>query len=187
MSEPCYTTHEISKFCDVYPTTVIHWIEEGKLKAFITPGGHRRVKRSDLIALMTKHNMPIPEELNTHDKFRVLAIDDRVATLNMIKTILEAHGGIDVEIAKSGFEAGILIAEWMPDAVLLDILMPDMDGYEVARRLRQSEDTKNTPIIAITAVTSEKEKKKMFAGGINDYLSKPFSSGELVEKVKKYI
>ena len=63
MGKDFYTTHQVSKFCGVYPTTVINWVEEEKLPAYTTPGGHRRIKRDDLIKLMKKNNMPIPEEL----------------------------------------------------------------------------------------------------------------------------
>ena len=71
-----YTTHQVSKFCNVYPTTVINWIEEGILPAFTTPGGHRRIKKEDIINLMNKNNMPIPQELLKDNKTKVLVIDD---------------------------------------------------------------------------------------------------------------
>ena len=87
-----YTTHEVSNFCNVYPTTVINWIKEGLLPAYTTPGGHRRVKKDDLLNLMKKNSMPIPEELNKAIADRVLVIDDDLKILRMIETILSQEG-----------------------------------------------------------------------------------------------
>lgn len=186
MTKQFYTTHEASKLCNVYPTTVINWINEGILPAFTTPGGHRRIKKEDLIALMEKNRMPIPEELLKDGKSKVLVIDDDLKITKMIKTILEAEG-IEVVTAKSGFGAGLIVSEWQPDVILLDFLMPEVDGFEVTRILRTDEKTKNVPIIAVTVLRGQKEVKKMYDGGITDYLAKPFKSEELVEKVNKYI
>lgn len=187
MQEPCYTTHEVSKFCNVYPTTVIKWIEEGMLPAFTTPGGHRRVKRGDLMDLMKKNNMPTPEELLKGGTWRILIIDDDARIIKMIKAILEAEDDMEVATAKDGFHAGIMVAEWIPDLILLDILMPQIDGFEVARRIKRNEYTKDIPIIAVTVLRDDKEVKKMYANGFTDYLAKPFKSQELIGKVRKYL
>ena len=187
MQERCYTTHEASRFCNVYPTTVIKWIEENILPAFTTPGGHRRIKRSDLVKLMQKNNMPVPEELLKADKTRILVIDDDLKIIRMIKTILEAENNLEVATAKDGFAAGVLVAEWSPDIILLDILMPKIDGFEVCRRIRQNKRTKDIPIIAVTVLRNEQEIKKMQTTGFTDYLAKPFKSQALIEKVNKYL
>ncbi|MFQ5952916.1 MAG: response regulator [Candidatus Omnitrophota bacterium] len=187
MSETFYTTHEVSKFCNVYPTTVVNWINEGVLPAFTTPGGHRRIKKSDLIKLMRQNNMPLPEELKGREKGVVLVADDDPNILKMVETILGAEKDLETVIAKNGFEAGVLIYELVPDVILLDFLMPEVDGFEVCRRLRVSDKTKDIPVIAVTVLSSEKEIKKMYTSGVTDYISKPFKSKDLVEKVRKYI
>jgi len=187
MSKDFYTTHEVSKFCDVYPTTVINWIKEGMLPAYTTAGGHRRIKRDDLLNLMKKNNMPIPDELLKGDKFRVLVIDDDARILKMIKTVLSSEEQFDIETATSGFQAGLLISKWLPDVILLDMLMPEMDGFEVCRQLRTDEKTKDIPVIAITVLKGPKEIKKMFSSGITDYVTKPFKADELLKKVKTHI
>lgn len=185
MQEHFYTTHEISKLCNVYPSTVINWINEGILPAFTTPGKHRRVKRSDLISLMKNNNMPVPEELSKNGKTRILVIDDDAKINKMIKTILEAEEDFEVATVESGFQAGIMVFEWIPDIVLLDMLMPKMDGFEVCRRIKQNEKTKEIPVIALTVLRDQKEIKDMYKSGVTDYLAKPFKSRELIEKVKK--
>lgn len=187
MGKDFYTTHEVSKFCGVYPTTVINWIEERKLPAYTTPGGHRRIKRDDLVNLMKKNNMPIPEELAKEDKFRVFVIDDDPKILKMIKTVLSGEEDFEVSTAESGFHAGLKISNWLPDIILLDMLMPEIDGYEVSRQLKSDERTRDIPIIAVTVLKEAKEIKKMHSCGITDYISKPFKSEELVRKVKKHL
>lgn len=182
-----YTTHEVSKFCNVYPTTVINWIKEGKLPAYTTPGGHRRIKKEDLLELMQKNNMPIPENLTTGQKHVVLIIDDDLKILQMIKTVLSAEEGLQIITAESGFVAGLTIYNNIPDIILLDFLMPNMSGFEVCRRLKSDEKTKDIPIIAVTALKEPEEIKKMFSAGITDLISKPFTSEELLKKVKKHL
>ena len=187
MSKDFYTTHQVSKLCDVYPTTVINWVKEGILPAYTTPGGHRRIKRDDLLKLMKKNNMPIPDELTKTDKNRVLAIDDDPKILKMIKTVLSAETDMEVAIANSGLQAGLLISNWLPDIILLDFRMPEMDGFEVCRQLRADEKTKDTPIIAVTVLKDPKEIKRMRSAGITDYISKPFKSEELLKKIKTHL
>ena len=187
MTKEFYTTHEVSKFCDVYPTTVINWIKEGILPAYTTPGGHRRIKRDDLLKLMKENNMPIPEELTKGHKNRVLVIDDDPKILKMINTVLSSEKDLEVLTADSGFQAGLTVSLWMPDIILLDMLMPGVDGFEVCRRLKSDEKTKDIPIIAVTVLKDPKEIKKMNSCGIADYISKPFKSEDLVKKIKEHL
>jgi len=187
MGKNFYTTHEVSKFCNVYPTTVINWIKEGKLPAYTTAGGHRRIKKEDLLELMKKNNMPIPENLAKGEKHVVLIIDDDPKILQMIKTVFSREEGLQVITAESGFVAGLTIYNNMPDIILLDFLMPNMSGFEVCRRLKSDEKTKDIPIIAVTALKEQEEVKKMFSAGIVDLVSKPFKSEELLKKVKEHL
>lgn len=186
MIKKFYTTHEVSKFCNVYPTTVINWVKEGLLPAYTTPGGHRRIKREDILSLMKKNNMPIPDELSKTTPDRVLIIDDDPKILKMMQTIF-LQEGLAVSTAGSGFEAGLLISSWLPDIIILDFLMPEMDGFEVCRRLQSDERTKDIPIIAVTDLKEPEQVKKMYSTGITDYISKPFKSEELVGKIKKHL
>lgn len=187
MTEVYYSTHDVSKFCNVYPSTVINWITEGILPAFTTPGGHRRIKKSDLIRLMKRNGMPLPKELVEKEKHRVLVVDDDLNILKMIETILKSEDILEVATVKGGFEAGVMVVEWKPDIILLDILMPEIDGYEVCQRIRQTDETKDIPIIAVTALNDEKEIKKMFAAGVTDHIAKPFKAQELIGKTRKYL
>lgn len=187
MGKNFYTTHEASKFCSVYPTTVINWVKDGILPAYTTPGGHRRIKREDLLNLMKKNNMPVPEELTKGGKFRVLAIDDDPRILRMVHTVLSSEEDFEVATAESGFQAGIKVSNWIPDIILLDMLMPEMNGFEVCEQLKSDEKTKDIPIIAVTVLKDPKEIKRMTSAGIIDYVSKPFKAQDLLKKVKEHL
>src|SRR5262245_35885100 len=76
MPKETFTTFEISRFCNVFVTTVANWIDEGKLPAYRTPGGHRRVMRRDLLEFMAKYNIPIPDDLSGDHETKVLVVDD---------------------------------------------------------------------------------------------------------------
>ena len=136
---------------------------------------------------MKKNNMPVPDELAKSGKNKVLVIDDDPKIPKMIKTILSGEEDLEVETANSGFQAGLMISSWLPDIILLDMLMPDMDGFEVCRRLKSDEKTKDIPVIAVTVLKDPKDIKKMLSAGITDCISKPFKSDELVKKVKHHL
>lgn len=171
----------------MYPATVINWIKDGLLPAYTTPGGHRRIKKNDILQLMKKNNMPIPTELSQSDKFRVLIIDDDPKILKMISMIVSGEDYLEVVTAESGFHAGMVVSSTTPDIILLDFLMPDMDGFEVCRRLRADERTKDIPIIAVTVLKNPDELNKMKAAGITDHVAKPFKSDDIIAMVKKHL
>jgi len=118
LPEKIYTTYQIGKFCQVNIRTVIRWIETGKLKAYSTPGGHRRVKWSDLINFLTQNRMPIPRELEEAKKRKVLVVDDDLDFLEIASKVIEKIPDAEVRTTASGFDAGVLVAEWNPDLIL---------------------------------------------------------------------
>ena len=82
-----YTTHEVSRLLHVNPRSVINWIEQSLLPSYRTPGGHRRIRREDLLAFLRKHQIPTPEAL-VEGKFNVLIVDDEQEIVDLIKTFL---------------------------------------------------------------------------------------------------
>ncbi|MCD4673061.1 MAG: response regulator [Anaerolineaceae bacterium] len=113
---------------------------------------------------------------------RILAIDDNRVNLKVVSASLE-KGGYKVGTAQSGPEALKIVNEFHPDLILLDINMPDMDGYEVCRRMRKMPDVAGTPIIMLTANDTLEEKIKGFEAGADDYLTKPFQPAELIARI----
>lgn len=109
---------------------------------------------------------------------KILVIDDDISINELIKINLELSGYTVVQ-AFDGTNGFALAKQELPNAVILDVMMPDVDGYTVAQRVRQNEDTKNIPILMLTALSDIHDKARGFDIGIDDYLVKPFEMEEL--------
>jgi len=114
---------------------------------------------------------------------KILVIDDHQETLTIIQRVLQQQG-YDVITALSGAQGLALAVEELPDLVLLDVVMPEMDGREVCRRLRTTARLTSVPIIMFTAMSEADQKLAGFDAGADDYLVKPTEPGELLERVK---
>jgi excisionase family DNA binding protein len=187
LPEKIYTTYQIGKFCQVNIRTVIRWIETGKLKAYATPGGHRRVKWSDLINFLTQNRMPIPRELEEAKRKKILVVDDDPDFLDIVTKILQKVPEVEIKTTSSGFDAGVLVAEWYPDLILLDFIMPDLDGFEVTRKIRGNPRLKKIPIIAVTSITDPGELEKVKTSGVDTLVTKPIESESFLKKVDRFI
>ncbi len=116
----------------------------------------------------------------------ILLVDDTEANLRVLGALLRAEGWA-VAAATRGEQALELIAVRPPDLVLLDVMMPEMDGFEVCRRLRASAATRDLPVLFITALTDEDSIVQGFAVGGQDYIAKPFRQAELVARVRTHL
>lgn len=186
-NEKTYTTFDISKICDVYPTTVANWIDKGSLKASTTPGGHRRVERGELLKFLKKYNVPVPPELivcRRRKRKRILVVDDDNNVMKSIVKILEnSIEKYEILTARDGFQAGQLVSDFKPQIVVLDIMLPGIDGFSVCAAIKNGEP--NIKILAITGFNSPDTKEKIFKAGADDYLPKPFGMEVFLEKIRK--
>jgi len=114
----------------------------------------------------------------------VVVADDDATTVVMISTILK-HFNFECEVAHNGEEALEIARKKRPDLVLLDVSMPQMDGFEALTALRSDNATRNTPVILVSAHHDEAEVVKGFSLGANDYVTKPFNSGELMARINR--
>jgi len=116
----------------------------------------------------------------------ILIIDDQKDYLELLRLRLETEGYMVLE-ASSGREGIKIAKESMPEIILLDLMMPDMDGFEVCSELKIESSTKQIPIIMLTAKRDPIDKTFAKGVGVVDYINKPFSAKELLEKMEKYI
>ncbi|MCE1252958.1 MAG: response regulator [Anaerolineae bacterium] len=114
---------------------------------------------------------------------RVLAVDDNQINLKMISATL-LHGGFEAYISESGADALSRVEQIKPDLIILDIDMPEMDGYQVCQTLRQRPTTRHIPIMMLTAHDTLEEKVRGFEVGADDYMTKPFQPAELQARIK---
>jgi len=114
---------------------------------------------------------------------KILIVDDDESILELIKINLELMGH-DVLTAPDGIKGFALVKQELPDLIILDVMMPEVDGFTVAQRIRKYPDTKETPILMLTALGMLQDKVQGFNSGVDDYLIKPFELDELKVRVK---
>lgn len=117
---------------------------------------------------------------------KVLLVDDDKLIDKMISTFFMSSG-ISTEIAVNGVEALEVLKKIRPDAIILDLMMPKMDGFEFCERVKKNEQLKNIPIIAISAFCTESYRERILALGACDFFNKPLRVKKLVDKVKAVI
>lgn len=176
-----FTTFETAKLCHVSPLSIINWVNAGRLPAFRTPGGHRRIRREDLVRFMRESGIPMPEELREGSgKTKVLVVDDEASIREVLAEHLSTRvNSYEVLTAQDGFEAGRLVATCRPDVVLLDLKMPGLDGFQICRTIKADPETSNTVVIAMTGYYSPETEARILECGAIRCFSKPVEPSTL--------
>ncbi|MCD6423614.1 MAG: response regulator [Elusimicrobia bacterium] len=180
-----FTTQEVAELLSCDLTTVIKWVNSGKLNAYKTPGGHRRIEKSELLKFIKKYNLPFPEELKEEN--RILIVDDDPEFVEIARGYLKEIKDAKIEVASDGFSAGEKVISFKPHLVILDIKLPGLDGFEVCRNIKSDENTSQIKIIAVTAYDSPQDKKKILESGADHYFSKPLERGKFLNTVEKLL
>jgi len=184
-----YTTFQASRLLGVSLPTVVNYIKSGILKAHKTPGGHRRIAETNLIGFADQYNMPLTPELMGHQgPKRILWVDDDQDFLELGCEVLSAEPTWEIRAAESGFQAGMAVVDWKPDLVILDIEMPNMNGFAALAELRKEGGVHtNTPVFACTALHGNEIEEKVRDAGFEAYISKPVDFPELLIRIKNEV
>ena len=181
MTDTLYTTHDISRLVQVDPSTVSKWIDRGILVAFRTPGGHRRVRAGDLRSFLIAHEMPVPEELGS-SVVRLLVVDDEKSVLDALKRALKAYAHqVELTTTTSAVEALLLLAEMKPHGMLIDLNMPEVDGFEVCRRIKARKNLEAVRLLTMTNRHSPEFVEQSLKAGATACIAKPVEVGLLLE------
>jgi len=175
-----YTTHDISRLLQVDPSTVSKWIDRGILLAFRTPGGHRRVRSGDLRSFLIAHQMPLPDELGS-GSVKILVVDDEKPVLDAMRRAFKVHDEVELTTTSSGVEALLLGPELKPHGMVIDLNMPDMDGFEVCRRIRARKSLEGVRLITMTGRHSPELVEQSLKAGAVACLPKPVEVESLLE------
>ena len=187
------TSAEVAARIGVSSRTVSNWIRDGHLKAYRTPGGHSRVAEDDLQAFLDERGIrPLPTVSSSQEggkvpaleRPRVLFIDDDENLLDIIREVLEANG-FEVQTARHGFLAGYLIAHFRPHAIVLDLMMPGLDGFEVLSLLRKRPEAAAVPVIACTSLRGQEVEARARESGFVSYIRKPLDFRALVTLLRE--
>src|SRR3977135_3759627 len=143
------TTGEVAKICNVAPRTVSKWFDSGALRGYRIPGSKdRRIPINQLIRFMKQHGMPLNGLMTGCT--RILIVDDEVDVVEVLERILEDEAKYEVEVAKGGFEAGIVAEKYRPHVMLLDMHLADLDGKIVCKQVKNNPDLQLTKVIAMS-------------------------------------
>jgi len=182
--QKAYTTFEAAKICHVTHHSIKNWIKQGLIKASRTPGGHYRILEDDLDRFREKYDM-FPREKGPSQQ-RVMIVDDDPDALALMENIL-SDDGFELIKVSNATEVGLKAAQMGPDLILLDFLMPEINGFEVCKALRDNELTRSIPIMAVTCLSKEQDIERIFECGADEYLAKPFRVEQILEKVRDLI
>jgi excisionase family DNA binding protein len=178
-----YTTHEVSRLLQVNPRSVINWIEQSLLPSYRTPGGHRRIRRDDLLAFLRKHQIPTPASL-VDGTFSILIVDDEDEIASMLKAYFQRQVGYEVTTVSDGISALIEVGRIKPDLLILDIMIPGVDGIEVCRRIKANSANK-TGIIAISGVDTN--ESRILQAGADAFMMKPVDLEKLHVEARRLL
>jgi excisionase family DNA binding protein len=177
-----FTTGEAAKICKVSQQTIIRCFDSGQLKGFRVPGSRfRRIPRDQLYAFMRDNG--IPTEALDSGKRKILVVDDDEDLVELIVDQLQRDGRFEVRSVNNGFGAGMQIKEFRPDLVVLDVMLPDINGIEVCRLVRGDKTMDDVRIICISGMVEEERIQQLRDSGANDFIKKPFDVEALIERI----
>jgi len=177
-----FTTGEAAKICKVSQQTIIRCFDSGQLKGFRVPGSRfRRIPREQLYAFMRDNG--IPTDALESGKRKVLIVDDDLELVELINDVLEKDGRFEIRTVNNGFDAGMMVKEYHPDLIVLDVMLPDINGKEVCQRVRGDKTMDDVRIICISGMVEEDKIEDLKASGANDFLHKPFEVETLIERM----
>jgi CheY-like chemotaxis protein len=183
--EKVFTTFQIADMCSVRPTTVIKWANQERLKAFTTPGGHRRVTAGDLLEFLRHYKLPIPHELAEESAPRVLIVDDEPDIGNLlVRSFKRAFPHSPVQWVKDGVEGLLALGHSPPDLMVLDVQMPTVDGERVLATLRSDPQTRAIRVIGMTGKRLTSPTLEFMTKHTDAFFHKPFRVEELLAKAK---
>jgi excisionase family DNA binding protein len=161
--------------------TLMKCVNSGELKASRTPGGHYRIRKEDLDDFAIKKKM-YPVTHNRSLNNRILIVDDDPKIQEFLTVILSSKQYLS-ETASSGFEAGAKVVKFKPSLIILDLIMPEMSGFEVCRQIKKNPETSYIKILVLTGNDSKQNRKRILEAGADDYLIKPVEKNILLSHV----
>lgn len=180
--KPYLTPTEVAKMLRVATVTVRMWAQKGMLKAEVTPGGHRRYMMQEVRRFARSHGIAL--QLEDDERMRVLVVDDEPAWLELMVEILrETREEVVIETAADGFEAGQKLKGLRPHVVLLDLMMPGIDGVQVCQAIKRDPETSSARVICISGFIDEERERRLKLAGVERSFSKPVNIDELLNVI----
>ena len=175
------TLGQAATYLGVAQSTIRKWSDSGRMPAFYTPGGHRRFRRRDLDAFLSGSR-----PATTQGAPRVLVVDDDERLREFVRVNLEMDG-YEVREAANAEEGLAALEEEPPDLILLDVMMPGMDGFEMLRRVQEKHGVGTIPVIMFSGKVEDDTAERATEQGAQAFLGKPFDPQQLIASTKQLI
>jgi CheY-like chemotaxis protein len=177
-----YTTGEVAKICNLSQQTIIRCFDAGRVEGFRIPGSKfRRIPHESLIKFMQSNDIPI-DTLHSGKK-KILIVDDDAEIIEMMVDVLVRDGRFEVKSAASGYEGGIMTEQFRPDLIILDYMLPDVNGNIVCRTIKRNPDFAEIKVIIVSGVVNEEEIEDLKQAGAEEFIKKPFNIAQLIDKI----
>ncbi|MBW2643199.1 MAG: response regulator [Deltaproteobacteria bacterium] len=176
------TIPQAATYCSVTRMTMWRWVKAGEIKVSVTAGGHHRILKEDLKAFLREKGMGLIADKHFPPN-RILIVDDDPLVLQSL-TILFSKNGYETETASDGFETGVKITQFNPDIMILDLVMPRMDGFEVCRFLKNNPEISHIKVLILTGYNTIENKEEAIRAGADAFMAKPVSNKALIQKTK---
>jgi excisionase family DNA binding protein len=181
-NEPDWLTlGQAAKYLGVAQSTIRKWSDQGRVPAFYTPGGHRRYRRGDLDSFLERSGPGGRDQGGP----TVLIVDDDAGTRALVRASLELEG-FDVVEAESGRTGLTAVEEESPDLILLDVMMPQMDGWEMLRRVQEVHGGA-IPVVMFSGKVDESSAGEAAERGASGFIGKPFDPQQLIDRAKQIL
>src|SRR4028118_1579936 len=173
-----FTTGEAAKICKVSQQTIIRCFDSGQLKGFRVPGSRfRRIPREALYRFMKENSLPT--DALESGRRRILIVDDDQAVVDLITDVLAADNRFETKVVNNGFGAGMIAKEYHPDLIILDVMLPDINGKAVCELIRSDATMSDIKIICISGMVEEDRIQELRDAGADDFMHKPLDIDEL--------
>ena len=181
ITKTVFTTGEAAKICKVSQQTIIRCFDNGSLKGFRVPGSKfRRIPREELFLFMKENGIPT-DALESRIK-KLLIVDDDQDLVDLMEDGFRRDGRFEIRTANNGFDAGMGVREFRPDLVVLDVMLPDINGKEVCQRVRNDPTMDMVKILCISGMVDPSKIDDLRDAGANDFMQKPFAIDDLVRR-----
>ena len=180
------TLGQAAKYLGVAQSTMRKWSDLGRVAAFYTPGGHRRYRRTDLDRFLDRSGPGTSSPSTSSAGPLVLIVDDDERLREYVRVNLEAEG-YEVREAGSAEEGLEALGERSPDLILLDVMMPQVDGWETLRRIQEHTGIGAIPVIMFSGKVDEQAASEAASRGVQGFIGKPFDPRSLIEKTKQQL
>ncbi len=179
------TSYQVGALLQVNPSSINKWVKDGRIPAFRTPGGHRRIRAADLVAFLVHHKMPIPRPLAGASKRRLLIVDDDARQLEALGRLFKSNADrVEVTLVSNGVDALVQIGSLKPHVAVIDVVMPNVDGVEVCRRLKANPETAGIRIVLTTGQLSPDIEQRAKDAGADAITPKPLDVAVVLREVE---